>query len=202
MRLFFVLLERVRFMKEKLVEVRELLKYLRMIGIYPTMLEHDEVISCDDSKKIYDLKGYDEKYYGLAKNMLLRDKKGKKFWLVILDYKKPLDFELLRETIGLGKKIGMATEEDLERLLKTKRGSVSLLNLIYDVEHQVRVIIDEDLISKDYLAFHPNDNTKTVFIRNSDVFEFLDSLGVKYQITGDLIREEDYAMILKKAVSI
>jgi hypothetical protein len=34
------------------------------------------------------------------------------------------------------------------------------------------------------------------------VFEFLDSLGVKYRITGDLIREEDYAMILKKAVSI
>lgn len=189
-------------MKEKLVEVKRLLEYLRMIEISPILIEHDEVISCDDSKTIYDAKGYDEKYYGLAKNMLLRDKKGKNFWLVILDYKKSLDFEMLRETLGTGKKIGMATEEDLDRLLKSKRGSVSLFSLIYDVEHKVRVIIDEDLISKDYLAFHPNDNTKTAFIRNSDALDFLDSLGVKFQITSDLASEEDYAMTLKKAVSI
>lgn len=128
-------------MKEKIEELKKIYKYLQDLEIRFKTISHPKVISCEESKKYYDLKGMDESKYSLCKNILIRDKKGKNFWLVILDFTKKLDLEMLRDYIG-SSKLGLATIEDLDRLLKSKPGSVSLFSLFNDNDKKIKIIFD------------------------------------------------------------
>ena len=60
-------------------------------------------------------------------------------------------------------------------------GAVSPLGLIFDEEKKVRLLIDEQLLTADRLAFHPCDNTATVAMRGCDFFEkFLTAIGREF----------------------
>lgn len=168
-------------MKEKLFEIQQLYQYLQSIGVRAKTITHPEVVSCEESKRYYDMQGYDEENYGLCKNILLRDKKGKSFWLVIVDYRKKIDLDGLREILGT-KRLGFATKDDLSSTLGVKSGSVSLFSVYNDKESKVKVVLDEDLMYKETLAFHPNYSGLTSFITGGEALKFLDAVGSQYAI--------------------
>lgn len=166
-------------MKEKLIKVREVYKTLAEMGIFVETIEHPEIIKCEQSKYYYDKAGYDIKDYALCKNIVVRDKKGKKFWLVIVDYQSEIDMEQLRLILG-SSKLGTATTANLEELLDTVPGSVSLFSIIADKEKKVEVILDSSVLDKGKLAFHPNYSGLTSFISSEDVAKFLEYSKSKY----------------------
>jgi Ala-tRNA(Pro) deacylase len=168
-------------MKDKLREIQQLYQYLQSIQVSVKTITHPEVVSCEESKKHYDMLGYDEEQYGLCKNIFIRDKKGKNFWLVIIDYRKKIDMEELREVLGT-KRLGFATSDDLSRILGVQSGSVSLFSVINDRDSKVKVVIDEDLMRKPSLAFHPNYSGLTSFISARDALRFLMSMDNEYAI--------------------
>jgi Ala-tRNA(Pro) deacylase len=169
-------------MNNKLKRLKELYSYLQKISISVATISHPEVISCEESKSYYDALGYEEKQYGLCKNIFIRDKKGKNFWLIIIDHNKMIDMVELKEVLHSTRKIGFATSQNLENILGVEAGAVSLFSIFNDKEKRVKVIIDECLIDKDILAFHPNYRGLTSFISSQDAIKFLDSMSCTYSV--------------------
>jgi Ala-tRNA(Pro) deacylase len=170
-------------MKEKLESIRELYTLLKSKEIFVETIPHPKVTSCDDSRRYYEELGYNLTEYSLCKNLFIRDKRGKKFWLVIVDYQKRVDMILLRAMLGTSK-LGPATIANLLDILDVEKGSVSIFSLINDKQRKVNVILDEELKYKNKLAFHPNYNGLTCFIKSNDVVKFLSEMKINYQFVN------------------
>jgi len=111
-----------------------------------------------------------------CKNLFMRNQKGTKHYLVILNYLKRANLRAVSDQVGDGK-LSFASPERLMTHLGVTPGSVSPFGLIHDASHQVRVVLDRDLRSADRISFHPNINTATVVLAFADFLRFLDSCG-------------------------
>lgn len=119
-----------------------------------------------------------------CKNLFLRNQKGDRHYLVIINYKKRADLRWIADQIGDGK-LSFASPERLMRYLAVTPGAVSPFGLINDAERHVRVYLDRDLKSAERISFHPNANTATVVLRFADFEQFLASTGhpLQYVLT-------------------
>ena len=109
-----------------------------------------------------------------CKNLFLRNQKGNRHYLVILEHSKRADLPSVAAQIGDGK-VSFASAARLATYLGVTPGSVSPLGLVHDREHHVRVYLDTDLRGVDRISFHPNVNTVTVTINLADFEVFLAS---------------------------
>ena len=75
--------------------------------------------------------------------------------------------------------LSFGSEEELKRILKLSKGSVSPFGIINDKNHVVTILIDERLKQK-RLLFHPNINTKTISIMQQDLIKFIEFEGNNY----------------------
>jgi Ala-tRNA(Pro) deacylase len=116
-----------------------------------------------------------------CKNLFLRNQKGTRHYLVILEHTRRADLRAVADQIGDGK-LSFASPERLLTYLGVTPGSVSPFGLINDAEHHVRVYIDRDLKQTPRISFHPNINTATLVLATPDFERFLASRGnlVKY----------------------
>lgn len=117
----------------------------------------------------------------IAKNLFLRDKKGKRHFLVMLKKDKTADLALLAERIGCDK-LSFASEERLGRYLGLVKGAVTPLGVVNDTEALVEVVLDADLSGCRRIGMHPCDNTATVWLEFSDVERFVRENGNRVQI--------------------
>jgi Ala-tRNA(Pro) deacylase len=108
------------------------------------------------------------------KNLFLRNKKGDRHYLVILDVGKQADLRHLVKVIG-DDRFSFGSPERLMSHLGVTPGSVSVFGLLHEGSRDVRVIVDSDLRSAERLIFHPNDNRASVSISFHDFLRFLDS---------------------------
>ena len=65
-------------------------------------------------------------------------------------------------------KISMARSEDLEVLLNTNAGAVSIMELENDKNNKIQLFIDQKVLDEEYFKFHPNENKTTVKIKMED----------------------------------
>jgi Ala-tRNA(Pro) deacylase len=111
-----------------------------------------------------------------CKNLFLRNQKGNRHYLVILEHQKQADLRKVADQIGDGK-LSFASPERLMTHLGLTPGSVSPFGLINDATRSVRVVLDRDLKSASRLSFHPNINTVTFVVAAADFARFLESCG-------------------------
>ncbi|MCD6201130.1 MAG: prolyl-tRNA synthetase associated domain-containing protein [Bacteroidales bacterium] len=117
---------------------------------------------------------------GKCKNLFLRNHKGNRHYLVILEHRKELAMHDLEKMLHQGK-LSLASEKRLQKYLGLTPGSVSPFGLINDTNHHVHLFIDENLKQPAKISFHPNINTATLVIRFEDFIRFLDYLGNTYE---------------------
>ena len=110
------------------------------------------------------------------KNLFLRNQKGDRHFLVVVEHAKRVDLKNLADQIGDGK-LSFASPERLKTHLGLTPGSVSPFGLINDEARSVRVFLDADIQSATRVSFHPNINTVTLVISAADFARFLDSTG-------------------------
>jgi len=118
-----------------------------------------------------------------CKNIFVRNKKGNRHFLIIVEHLKTLDLKYLSARLGQDR-LSFASPERLNKYLGLEAGSVSPFGLINDADHHVKVLIDEDLQHEKFINFHPNINTATYTISFSDFKKFLDQTGNKYDFMG------------------
>jgi Ala-tRNA(Pro) deacylase len=111
-----------------------------------------------------------------CKNLFLRNQKGDRHYLVVLQHSKKADLRAVADQIGDGK-LSFASPERLQKHLGLTPGSVSPFGLINDQNHGVRVVLDRDLKQAARLSFHPNINTRTLVISGVDFQRFLHACG-------------------------
>lgn len=117
----------------------------------------------------------------VCKNLFLRDEKGKRHFLVVLDKDKKADLKNIQKQLGCTR-LSFASAERLDKYLKLQKGEVTPLGVINDENCSVEVVFDNDLIGKTRLGVHPNDNTATVWISFEDLKKVIDQNGnsIKY----------------------
>lgn len=111
-----------------------------------------------------------------VKNLFLRNKKGDRHYLVILEVGKQADLKHLVKVIG-DDRLSFGSPERLMATLGLTPGSVSPFGLLNDTRQAVTVIVDEDLRRAGRLIFHPNINTASLTISVEDFDRFLRSRG-------------------------
>ena len=140
---------------------------LAALGIAYERHEHPAVFNAEDASKFWDpIEGVQ------CKNLFLRNKKGDRHYLVILEISQRADLKDLVKVVG-DDRLSFGSPERLMAKLGLTPGSVSPFGLINDADGSVRVIIDADLKGKDRLIFHPNINTASVVVSWDDLERFL-----------------------------
>lgn len=144
---------------------------LKKLDISFTRHEHPPVHTVEEAEKHWtSITG------AHCKNLFLRNKKGNRHYLVILEASKIADLKSLTKRLGEDR-LSFASEERLMIHLGLETGAVSAFGLINDKESHVQVIIDEDLKKAEAVNFHPNVNTATVGISFSDFEKYLAWVG-------------------------
>lgn len=107
-----------------------------------------------------------------AKNLFLRDKKGKRHFLLTVDDQKTVNLKSVAASQGISG-LSLASPERLMTCLGVTPGAVSLMALVNDPDGRVEVLIDQDLWSADALHAHPLVNTATLVIPLEGIKTFL-----------------------------
>ena len=137
------------------------------LGIHYDRHEHPAVFTAEDAAKYWDpIPGVQ------CKNLFLRNKKGDRHYLVVVEISKRVDLKDLVKLVG-DDRLSFGSPERLMAELGLTPGSVSPFGLIHDADASVRVLIDQDLRGAERLIFHPNINTASVVVSWADLERFL-----------------------------
>ncbi len=112
----------------------------------------------------------------VAKNLFLRDAKGKRHFLVVIKTEKTLNLKELGERLEIGK-LSFASEERLQKYLGVEKGSVTPFGILNDESKSVEVIFDKDFDKNDSIGVHPNSNTASVFLKIEDLQNIVEEHG-------------------------
>jgi Ala-tRNA(Pro) deacylase len=139
-------------------------------------VDHPAVFTCEQAEQLVPpMPGAD------TKNLLVRDKKGRRHFLVVVGYEKAVDLKALSPLLDVNG-LSFASPERLMKYLGIEPGSVSLLAIINDIGCAVDVIVDEEVWQADVLKCHPLVNTSTLAIRRTDIEKILSVTGHRWRV--------------------
>ena len=154
--------------EEKEQKVYETLKEL---GIPFEVAHHPPVFTVEEAEKHWEnIRGTH------CKNLFVRNKKGNRHYLVIVESSKRADLKDLNRQLGEDR-LSFASPERMKRYLGLEPGAVSPFGLIYDRDKEVRVVLDKDLKATEWVSFHPNVNTATLTLSAGDFLKYLQWCG-------------------------
>ena len=138
-------------------------------------VEHKAVFTIEEMEEL-GLESMDE----IAKNLFLRDQKGKRHFLVVVKGMKQVNLKELGEKLGT--KLSFASEERLEKYMGLKKGAVTPLGILNDENCEVEVYMDEDLCKLERIGVHPNDNTASVYLSPADLLNIIKEHGNSLEV--------------------
>lgn len=111
-----------------------------------------------------------------TKNLFLRDKKGRRHFLVAVPASKRVDIKGLGAVIGCGH-LSFGSPKRLKKHLGVDPGSVTVLATINDPGNAVELIFDAVLWQEGVFQFHPLVNTSTLLISRANLKRFFNLTG-------------------------
>src|SRR3989344_8782206 len=145
---------------DKMIEIE---KYLKDKGIEFEKSEHHAMFAVEEADKLH----IHNTHGGIhAKNLFLKEKKRKEFYLVILPSNKKLELKELENK--LKQKLRFASEEELKNILGLTSGAVTPFGLINDKEAKVHLMIDKEIIELEHVNFHSNINATILNISKNN----------------------------------
>ena len=151
-------------------------KALEALSIKYQWFEHESIHRCEDSLAWHQ----ENKLPGVrAKNLFLRNKNGKRHFMLILPQDKSFDKDAFRSISG--QKCGFASDDRMMQFLGVRPGSVSPFCLVSDTDQAVEIYIDQDLMTEPYLYFHPQRNTASIQLIPADLEKWLNHCGNQWQ---------------------
>ena len=89
---------------------------------------------------------------------------------------KPFKTKFLSAQLGCAR-LSFADAGHMEQYLRTIPGSVSALELLFDTEHRVQLVIDRDLLADEFISGHPGISTSTLRLKREDMLRFVSDTG-------------------------
>jgi Ala-tRNA(Pro) deacylase len=141
------------------------------LGIPYTLREHPPVYTIEQAGQ------YDGDLPGArCKNLFLRNKRGDRHYLAILEASSTVDLRELGERIGAAG-LSLASPERLLRCLGLQPGSVGPFGLLHPGASEVTVLVEARLKTFSHAGFHPNTNTATLTLAWPEFERFLSHIG-------------------------
>ena len=141
--------------------------FLDKLGVNYDRIDHGEAETMELCREI-------EKTLGCAicKNLLLCNRQKTAFYLLMMPGDKPFETKAFSKALEISR-VSFADGEYMEKYLDITPGSLSVLGLMNDKNGDVRLIIDEDILSGEYIGCHPCINTSTLKISAKDVLSVI-----------------------------
>ncbi len=136
-------------------------------------VDHEHADTIPDCKEV-------ETYLGIriCKNLMLCNRQKTDFYLLLMDGDKPFHTKDLSKQIG-SSRLSFAPPEAMEELLGVTPGSATILGLMNDKDHKVRLILDSSVLAQERFGCHPCINTSSLALSMADMREkLLPHLGV------------------------
>lgn len=145
-------------------------EYLDKLNITYEKYEHEKAYTIDEINKL-SIPNREK----IAKNLFLRDDKKLNYYLVTLPPNQKADLKKLRKEIG-SRRLSFAQGDDVEKILKVSKGSVTPLAVINDNENKVISVFSKDL-KNSIVGIHPMENSASIFLDFDDIIKSIE----KYQ---------------------
>ena len=118
----------------------------------------------------------------ICKNLFLCNRQKTVFYLLMMPGGKKFKTKELSAQINSAR-LSFAEADDMLKYLDIEPGAVSIMGLMNDREHNVRLLIDEDILKDEYIGCHPCVCTSSLKIKTRDVLDkFLPATGHSFQI--------------------
>jgi Ala-tRNA(Pro) deacylase len=148
----------------------QLYSHLNALGIHHRTYEHAPVFTVEESRAVCaHIPG------GHTKNLFLKDRKGQP-WLVVVSESQRVDLNALAKALHIAR-FSFGSAELLMDVLGVPPGSVTPFALINDRERRVRVVLDEEMLKRNPLNFHPLRNDRTTALSPEDLLKFIRATG-------------------------
>ena len=154
----------------------DIYQFLALHGIEYERHDHPPVFTCEEADRLVP-----PLPAAKTKNLFVRDRKGRRHFLVVVGYEKVVDLKVLSSLLGVTK-LGLASPERLKKYLGVDPGAVTILGVANDSNKDVEVVMDEDLWGSAALRCHPLVNTSTLVISRQDIERFLEITGHKLHV--------------------
>jgi Ala-tRNA(Pro) deacylase len=148
-------------------------EFLERENIVYELHQHNAVSSENEAETVYT-----DPTITVSKNLFLKNKKGDKYYLVILPLKKRLDMRKLEVALK-EKKVRFCNDVEVRDLLGLEPGSVSILGLLNDKNNKVKLYIDKELWLANKVSCHPNENTMSLVVS-----------GTEYQKIANIVKND------------
>ena len=158
---------------------RELAVYqmLDRLGIGWQRWDHPAVATIEDCWEIGRRMGVP-----MCKNLFLCNRTHTEFYLLMMPGEKQFKTKEVSKQIPTSR-LSFAEAEYMEQYLHISPGAVSVMGLMNDTGHHVKLLIDEPLLADEYLGCHPCVNTSSIKVKMQDVISiFLPATGHDYQV--------------------
>ena len=140
---------------------------LDSLGIEYDRIDHEPAMTMEICEEIDRVLGAT-----ICKNLFLCNRQETDFYLLMMPGDKPFKTKDLSSQIG-SSRLSFGTPDYMEQLVDITPGSLSILGLMNDKEGRVRLLIDKDVLSGEYIGCHPCINTSSLRIKTADIVEKL-----------------------------
>lgn len=140
---------------------------LDSLGIEYDRIDHEPAMTMEICEEIDRVLGAT-----ICKNLFLCNRQQTDFYLLMMPGDKPFKTKDLSAQIG-SSRLSFGTPDYMEQLVDITPGSLSILGLMNDKEGRVRLLIDKDVLSGEYIGCHPCINTSSLRIKTSDMVDKL-----------------------------
>lgn len=130
---------------------------LQAAGVPFERVDTDEAISMADCHLINQRLGVE-----IVKTLLLANRQQTAFYLLITTADKPFNTKAVSGALGVAR-LSLAPAEWLQTLLGTTVGAATVFGVLLDRQHQVQVVIDQEVASADWYGC--SDGTTTGYMK-------------------------------------
>jgi len=155
----------------------DLFAFLDRLGIGHHTVSHPPLFTVEESQALRGtIPG------GHTKNLFLRDKKGTLFLVVALE-DAVIELRSLHRRLGASGRFSFGSADLLREALGVEPGAVTPFAAINDTAGRVTVVLDDAMMERETLNYHPLRNTMTTSIGRDDLLRFLEATGHPPRIT-------------------
>ena len=151
----------------RLPKEQRVYELLDRLGIEYTRVDHECAMTMEACIAVDETLGTT-----MCKNLLLCNRQCTDFYLLLMPGGKPFKTSVLSKQIG-SSRLSFADGSFMEQFLDITPGSLSVLGLMNDHGHRVRLLIDGDVLTGETIGVHPCINTSSLRIRTADLMEKL-----------------------------
>lgn len=159
----------------RLLKEMAVYELLEELGISYLRVDHEAAATVEDCHGVDEALGIH-----ICKNLFLCNRQKTDFYLLMMPGLKKFKTKELSAQLGVAR-LSFAEAEYMEEFLNITPGSVSVLGLMNDKDHRVRLLIDNELLRDEFIGCHPCVNTSSLKVRMKDILEkFLPCVGHDY----------------------